>query len=149
VLPWIFGEKVYNQLKIVHENYPIYQHDMMVSCGNTQFQTLEFTPRQESYYHMSDAMRSLCIEEIDICQRQISNGLGIELSNDELLALSMHQPLPASGAGGFDQQRVRAIRRPNVQEEDDDPPLRARPSRYAMAQENINLDSLLASLDNT
>lgn len=50
VLAWIFSGKKYQQMKAIHDEFPVGEHDIKIDCEDTQYQKMSFTPTKESLF---------------------------------------------------------------------------------------------------
>ena len=48
VLPWIFSGDKYRSLGQIHDEFPLVDHDITMSCSDAQYQKLTFTPCKEN-----------------------------------------------------------------------------------------------------
>ena len=47
---WIFSSDKYSSLKQIHAEFPFGQHDITVSCSDTQYQKMTFSPCKENLF---------------------------------------------------------------------------------------------------
>jgi len=50
VLPWVFGQDKYDQLKRRHNEFPFGQFDLNIACTDTQFQKMDLSPARENLF---------------------------------------------------------------------------------------------------
>ena len=137
VMPWLFSERVYTQLRTVNSNYPLTGHDLIVRCENDRFQTASFTPCTESHFNRSDAMAALYIEDINACRRHLEANIGADLSEDQMRALhqATNSVITSGFRGGLDQATSSQLDQLLSDVPENPPtPVQSSPSRYDIAQ---------------
>lgn len=50
VMPWVFSQDKYEQLKRRNTEFPFGQYDLTIACTDTQFQKLDLTPCRENLF---------------------------------------------------------------------------------------------------
>ena len=95
VLEWVFTEKKFNQLKSLHAEWDLKQHDLMVTCTGEKFQALELVPCKESVWQLKDDYKKAVFSESESVRPNLARSLGQEVTSDELkeiLGLEVTQP---------------------------------------------------------
>jgi len=95
VLEWIFTEKKFNQLKSLHAEWNLKEHDLMVSCSGEKFQNLEFVPAKNCLWQMKPEYKEAIYAESEVARPNLSRSLGQEVTSDELkdlLGMEVAQP---------------------------------------------------------
>lgn len=99
VLEWILSETKYNKLKDLHKEFPLKDHDLMVTLeGTEQYQDLNFTPCKESVWQARDEFKREVYKESEPLRENLARSLGQDLSIDEikeLLGMGVAQPSEA------------------------------------------------------
>jgi hypothetical protein len=52
VLYWVMADSRYNELKAIHGEWPLGQHDIKIKCSDAQYQKMTFQPTKESILRM-------------------------------------------------------------------------------------------------
>lgn len=94
IMPWVFSERVYNQLREANNSFPLSQHDYRVRCTNDRFQILEFVPLST---HISQDFIVSRESEINNAREEITRALGSgsDLTEEEILNLVDTAPPPS------------------------------------------------------
>jgi len=95
VLEWVFTEKKFNQLKSLHAEWDLKQHDLMVTCSGEKFQNLEFVPCKESVWQLKQEYKDVVYADSEAVRPNLSRSLGQEVTSDELkeiLGMEVAQP---------------------------------------------------------
>lgn len=88
VLDWVFTETKYNQLKALHAEWNLNQHDITVTCkGNEQYQDLDFTPCKESIWQLKSEYKEAIYNISEKMRDNLPRALGQDLSIDEIKEL--------------------------------------------------------------
>jgi len=109
VLEWVFADKKFNQLKALHAEWDLKNHDMYVSCeGSEQYQDLTFTPCKESLFQLRPEYKEEIYRETEPSRANLVRALGQDLSIEEIkeiLGLEVSQPIDAV-SGGEDLDKI-------------------------------------------
>lgn len=101
VVPWLFSGDKYAQLKSVHGEFPFGEHDLTITCTDTTYQKMTFTPCKESLLkriQTSDkgkAVLDRIIAEVELLAAAASDQIGREMSIQQL-----REKLGGAGGGG-------------------------------------------------
>lgn len=80
VLPWIFGEHVYYELKKMNEEFPLISHDLKIGCTNEEYQRLDLMPCNESIWQLKEEIKSEVLRAAIPVREFIKNNLAIDMS---------------------------------------------------------------------
>ena len=50
VMPWVFSRKVFAELSILKEEFPLGQHDLILTCDREKFQRIQIRPARDNLY---------------------------------------------------------------------------------------------------
>ena len=96
VMEWVFYDKKFNQLKTLHNEWDLKNHDFLVKCeGSEQYQDLTFTPCKESLWQLKPEFKDEIYKESEPSRSKLVNAVGNDLSTDEikeLLGLGVAKP---------------------------------------------------------
>lgn len=99
VFEWVFTDKKFGQLKTLHNEWDLKNHDIMVSCeGSEQYQDLDFTPCKESLWQLRPEYKEAIYRESELMRTNLVKALGQDLTVDEikeLLGAGVVQPSEA------------------------------------------------------
>ena len=90
VLPWVFSEDKYKNLKQIHKEFPFGDHDITADCKDTQFQKLALAPCKENLLKKllgSDKTKSMVADMIADAQQMvetIQDNIGREMTIDQI-----------------------------------------------------------------
>jgi len=88
IMEWLFADKKFGQLKTLHNEWDLKNHDIMVTCGgNEQYQDLDFTPCKESVWQMSPKFKEIVYKESEPLRQYLVKALGSDLTTDEIKEL--------------------------------------------------------------
>jgi|SRR6056297_1946197 len=85
--PWVFTDKMYQKLKTANEEFPLSRHDLILSCTNEDYQTIEPQPCKESFWQMKDALKNKILDEAKIIHQEVGDNLASDLSIEEVKEL--------------------------------------------------------------
>ena len=92
VMPWIFGERIYNQLKEMNSHFPLRQHDLVVTCENRQWRTYSFRPVGDGSRFSTEVMGNHYSKEIAECMDLVREHIGRDLPIGTIMTMSRTQP---------------------------------------------------------
>jgi len=88
VLEWVFTDKKFGQLKALHGEWDLKNHDITVTCGgNEQYQDLDFTPCKESIWQLKPEFKAAIYKDSETMRTYLPKALGQDLSIDEIKEL--------------------------------------------------------------
>lgn len=97
VMEWLFADKKFGQLKSLHNEWDLKNHDIMVSCdGSEQYQDLDFTPCKEAVWKIKPEYIEAVYRESEACRTSLAKSLGQDLSVDDIKQLLGLEVKPAS-----------------------------------------------------
>lgn len=83
VRPWGFGQDKFRDLKELHKEFPLTQHDFKARCEGEQFQKLKFTPSaDEAIWQQKDSLKEEVLSTVEAIEDQLS--LAREVDEQEM-----------------------------------------------------------------
>lgn len=103
VMPWIFGGDKYRQLSNIHSEFSLGQHDVKITCTDTQFQKMTFTPCKESILRKlsENPKASEHVNQIIAMVSELSGNLQNDIARDLTLDQIREKLSGGSGGGSF------------------------------------------------
>jgi hypothetical protein len=101
VIPWIFSGDKYKRLNHIHKEFPFGQHDVTLSCTDTQFQKIDFSPCKDSLLAKmmgNDKAKGL-VDSIFADVARIVEGIRGEVGR-EMTIEQVREKLAGGGGGG-------------------------------------------------
>jgi hypothetical protein len=83
ILPWIFGEGTYRNLKIIDEEFSLVNHDVIITCTNEEFQVLSFIPCFESRWQKYMNVGRI-LNEAEPIRTYLKRGMAADLSEEKI-----------------------------------------------------------------
>jgi len=101
VLPWIFSADKYKQFGQIHSEFPVGQHDVKLTCTDTQYQKMTFAPCKESILRklIENPKAKPIIDRILAKVSEIAGSLQNEIARD--MTLDDIREKLSGGGGGF------------------------------------------------
>jgi hypothetical protein len=93
VLPWIFGEHTYTDLKKLNEEFPLIHHDIRIGCSNEDFQHLDIRPCNESLWQLKEEIKGDILRASITVNEFIKKGLAVDMGLAELEG-TLHDAVP-------------------------------------------------------
>jgi hypothetical protein len=87
LVPWVFTDKMYQKIKTANEEFPLATHDLILSCTNEEFQTIEPQPCKESFWQMKEELKKKIITEAASIFSDIGDNLASDLPIEEIKEL--------------------------------------------------------------
>lgn len=88
VVPWIFGQDKYRALEPIHKEWHFGEHDVTISCTETQYQKMTFSVCKDSllskFKEKGGKLWTNLVEQAQTIAANIQNDIGRELSLSEL-----------------------------------------------------------------
>ena len=84
VIPWIFNDRIYNQLKTQHQEWGLDQNDLLLKCTDSQYQSFEISLKKGCVWRKNSKIKEECLAEAEKQRKQIKRNLGRDVSNTEL-----------------------------------------------------------------
>lgn len=88
VQPWVFGQDKYKALEPVHKEFHFGEHDVTISCTDTQYQKMTFSPCKDSLLSKLQAkggpLWKSIVDQAQLLATGIQNEIGREMSLDDL-----------------------------------------------------------------
>jgi hypothetical protein len=97
IKPWIFGTQTYNSLKGMHEQFPVFNHDIILRRNNKTLRTYDIQPTQVSLWNRSgNPVKEKIITEARPIIKNMKDYIGADLSLDEIAELIKNDSQPRS-----------------------------------------------------
>jgi hypothetical protein len=87
LLPWIFGEGMYNTLKETHKEFSLESHDIKLKCKNEEFQNMEVITCNDSIWRKNPELQKKVLAEFPTVLEDVKSNLGQDLSLEEIKEL--------------------------------------------------------------
>jgi hypothetical protein len=87
LLPWIFGEGMYNTLKETNSEFSLESHDIKLKCKNEDFQNMEIIACNDSIWKKNPDLQKKVLAEYAAVLEDVKSNLGQDLSIEELKEL--------------------------------------------------------------
>jgi len=84
LIPWIFSETMYKKLRILGKEWPLDQHDLLLTCTNEDFQTIEVNNCKECYWRSKEELKKKILAEAEKIRTTLSRQLAADLSISEV-----------------------------------------------------------------
>jgi len=88
VVPWIFGQDKYRLLDPIHKDFHFGEHDLTISCTDTQYQKMAFTPCKDSLLakikEKGGSMWASILEKVQAVAATIQGDIGREMTLDQI-----------------------------------------------------------------
>lgn len=110
VLPWIIGSEKYDQIKGIHQEFPLGEHDLNVHCSDAVYQKMTFAPTKDSVLRKLQAAgkgKAELFNQIVASVKAVADALPGDLARDLTLdqireKLGETVSGPVDGAGNVD-----------------------------------------------
>ena len=102
VLPWLFSGDKYKSLQQIHKEFPFSEHDVTLSCTDTQFQKMTFSPCKDSLLVKmmgNDKAKSL-VSSILADVARVVEGIRNEVGREMTIQQVQEKLSGGSGGGG-------------------------------------------------
>jgi hypothetical protein len=103
LLPWIFGEATFSNLKTMNSEFPLASHDIQISCENEDYQHLNILPCNESIWTAKDELKNLILEQANPIWGHVKKFITSDVSVEEV------GNLPATGESSGDNDSSATI----------------------------------------
>jgi len=92
VMPWVFSSERYDQLKNRHVEWPLSEHDLILSCTDTQYQKMDISPAKDNLLRKlvesdKDKARAISVaimEQVQKIESSIRTDLARDLTLEQL-----------------------------------------------------------------
>jgi len=85
--PWVFTDKMYQKLKTANGEFPLSSHDLILSCTNEDYQTIEPQACKESFWQKKEELKAKILKEAAPIRDEVADNLASELSIEEIKEL--------------------------------------------------------------
>lgn len=106
VMPWIFSEDKYNAFNPIHTEFPFGKHDLTVSCTDTKYQKMTFSPCKENMLRKlyeanpdSPVVQKI-LTQVQAVLSNIQGEIGRDLTLDQIREKMAGGSGAATGGGG-------------------------------------------------
>jgi hypothetical protein len=87
VPPWIFSETMYAKLKTSNQEFPLISHDVMLTCTNEDFQTIDVQSCKISLWQSNDALKGKILEAARPYLDEVADNIASDLTPTEIREL--------------------------------------------------------------
>lgn len=87
VLPWSFGEKMYQKLVEINKEFPLESHDLKLTCTNEEFQNFDVFNCKESLWSSNPDLKAKILAEYETLIEEVARNLAADLSVTEIREL--------------------------------------------------------------
>lgn len=87
LLPWVFGEGMYNTLKETHSEFSLGSHDIKLKCKNEEFQNMEIIACNDSIWKKNPELQKKVLAEYPTILEDVKGNLGQDLGIEEIREL--------------------------------------------------------------
>lgn len=87
LLPWVFGEGMYNTLKETNAEFSLETHDIKLKCKNEEFQNMEVLACNDSIWRKNPELQKKILAEYPTVLEDAKGNLGQDLSLEEIKEL--------------------------------------------------------------
>jgi hypothetical protein len=84
LLPWVFGETIYNTLKGIDGEFSLISHDLKLMCKNEDYQNMEVTPCNDSIWRKNAELHKKILAEFPAVLEEAKGNLGQDLNAEEI-----------------------------------------------------------------
>lgn len=107
LLPWIFGEKMYQKLVEINKEYPLLSHDLKLTCTNEDYQEINALNCKESLWNTNTAMKERILKEAESMYEDVARSLAADLGITEIREqLGIEAPGSQDAAADVDMETV-------------------------------------------
>jgi hypothetical protein len=87
LLPWIFGESMYNTLKEINKEFSLESHDLKLKCKNEEFQNMDVLACNDSIWRKNTELQKKILADFPALVEDAKGNLGQDLSLEEIKEL--------------------------------------------------------------
>jgi hypothetical protein len=87
LLPWVFGESMYNTLKETNNEFALISHDIKLKCKVEEFQNIEVIACNDSIWRKNPELQKKVLAEYPAVLEDAKSNLGQDLSIEEIREL--------------------------------------------------------------
>lgn len=84
IVPWVFGEKVFQQMMTIDQEFSLKDHDINVTCDNEEYQNLIVNGCNSSYWRAKKELEEKILKEADDIFSRMEKSLASDLSLEEI-----------------------------------------------------------------
>lgn len=109
VMPWVFSGKVYRDIRNICSEFGPADHDIKISCEDTQYQKMTFTPARQSIFaqlqnsEKGSDMHSVILEEVEKISESIAMDMAQDLTLDQIKERLGGTPATPTNVGGANE----------------------------------------------
>lgn len=101
---WTFSEKKFAQLATLHQEHPLDEHDLLVTCKDEKYKNYSFLPCREALWRKNAKLTEKVLKEAEVLRNQIY--LGSEVTTEKLRELLGQTPEAESGSDETDYSNL-------------------------------------------
>jgi hypothetical protein len=87
LMPWVFGETMYNTLKEIDKESPLESHDLKLKCKNEDFQNMDIITCGNSIWRTNAELQKKVLAEFPALVEDVKSNLGQDLNLEEIKEL--------------------------------------------------------------
>lgn len=107
LLPWVFGEKMYQKMHEIDKEYKLAEHDIKLTCTNEDYQELNPVNCKESIWSQNPELKTKILKEAAPMFEELANNLAADLSITEIRELlGIDAPGSVDAASDVDLDQV-------------------------------------------
>lgn len=84
LMPWIFGEGIYEQLQSTDKEFSLESHDIKVKCTNADFQNMDIKPTAKSIWRSNEKLKEKVLAQFESKLEDAKKGLASDFSLEEI-----------------------------------------------------------------
>lgn len=109
VMPWVFSEDKVKSILRKHQEWPLSEHDLSISCSDTQYQKMDFSITRDNLFATLLSKESSIAKDVITKAQAVVENINNTLANDytldqfkEKLGLEVSNPTGSVGASSGD-----------------------------------------------
>jgi hypothetical protein len=87
LIPWVFGETMYNTLREIDKETSLETHDIKLKCKNEEFQNMDIITCDKSIWRSSPNLQKKILAEFPALVEDVKGNLGQDLNLEEIKEL--------------------------------------------------------------
>lgn len=111
VMSWVFGQDKYDAFKPIHREFPFGKHDLTITCTDTQYQKMTFSPCKDNIFrkvleapkakHLADTIIAKVGEITSRLKDDVARDMTLDQIREKLMGGGNNSPAAsAAGPGG-------------------------------------------------
>ena len=87
VTPWLFSETMFNKLKTANSQFPLANHDVMLTCTNEEFQNIDVQSCSASLWTKNESFKEKVLERARPYMEELAGNIASDLTPTEIREL--------------------------------------------------------------